>query len=65
MEVMTLGSKYTKCQKRATDKYMEDKHVLRVVTTKEKAEQIKEYAKPSVSAYINRLIDEDMKKGQE
>ena len=60
-----MGAKYTECQKKATEKYMKDKHVLRVVTTKEKAKQIKKYAKPNVNAYINRLIDEDMNKGQE
>lgn len=58
-----MGAKYTKGQKEATDKYMKDKHVFRVVVTKIKAEEIKNHAHPeSVNAYINRLIDEDMRK---
>ena len=61
-----MGGKYTPAQKAATDEYMKDKKTLRVIVPKSKAEIIKNYAKSkgeSVSAYVNRLIDEDMEKG--
>lgn len=59
-----MGKEYTEAQKRATSKYMEDRHTFRVVVTKEQEAQIKAHAKAlgeSVNAYINRLIEEDMK----
>ena len=51
-------------QARATAKYMEDKHTIRVVVTKEKAEEYKERAKEqgkSLNQYIIDLIENDIK----
>lgn len=52
-------------QARATAKYMEDKHTIRVVVTKEKAEEYKERAKEkgkSLNQYIIDLIENDIEK---
>lgn len=51
-------------QARATAKYMENKHTIRVVVTKEKAEEYKERAKKqekSLNQYIIDLIENDIK----
>ena len=51
-------------QARATAKYMEDKHTIRVVVTKEKAEEYKERAKEqekSLNQYIVDLLENDIK----
>lgn len=57
-----MKNNYTIAQKNATKKYMQDKHVLRVVVTKEKADLVRKQAAPlSISAYINKLIDNDIK----
>lgn len=58
-----MGREYTEAQKRATSKYMEDKHTFRVVVTKEQEEQIKAHAKAhgeSVNEFIKRAINETM-----
>ena len=43
-----MGSKYTEAQKRATANYMEDKHTIRVVVTKEEADRYKKQQKKKV-----------------
>lgn len=54
----------TPAQKKAQQKYMEQFAIARVRMSREKHEAVQEIAAAngeSVSGYINRLIDEDMK----
>lgn len=56
-----MGAKYTKGQAEATAKYMQDKHTIRVVTPKEKAEEYKEEASAadkSLNQFIVDCVDE-------
>lgn len=60
-----MGAKYTAAQRAATDKYMKNKKTLRVIVTDERKMIIEEHAKSineSVSSFINRAIDEAMKR---
>jgi predicted HicB family RNase H-like nuclease len=52
-----MGAKYTVSQQKATEKYMHDKHVLRVVVSKEKAEAYKKIAKDSNKSLNQFVID--------
>lgn len=55
-----MGKVYTEAQKKATAKFMADKHTIRVVVTKEKANQYKAKAKAegkSLNQYIIDLIE--------
>lgn len=65
-----MGRQYTEAQARASKEYMKKNTVLRVVVSKERKEIIEEHAKAngeSMSAFINRAIDEMMEreKGRE
>lgn len=51
-----MGAEYTKAQAAASEKYMKDKHVIRVVTTKEKAEEYKRRAKEEGFSSLNKFI---------
>ena len=50
-----MGSKYTPGQAKATAKYMEDKHTIRVVVSKDKAEEYKKLA-ASAGKSLNQFI---------
>ncbi len=52
-----MGSKYTESQKIATEKYMKDKHTIRVVVTKEKAAEYKALAEFSGKSLNQYIID--------
>lgn len=52
-----MGAKYTEGQARATEKYMSDKHTIRVVVTKEKAEEYKKLAADAGKS-LNQFIIE-------
>ena len=52
-----MGAKYTKGQAAATAKYMQDKHMIRVVVTQEKAEKYKEFAQQSGKSLNQFIID--------
>ena len=60
--------KTTKAQQKAVQKYVQNNYDRIVLTMpKGKKDKIKEYAESkgeSVNGYINRLIDEDMMKGE-
>ena len=47
-----MGSKYTEAQKRATANYMEDKHTIRVVVTKEEADRYKKNSKRKRLSFV-------------
>ena len=59
-----MGVKYTEAQKRATANYMEDKHTIRVVVTKEDADRYKKTAEergyPSLNKFIIDCIEKEM-----
>ena len=57
-----MGSKYTEAQKRATANYMEDKHTIRVVVTKEEADNYKKVAKERGYTSLNKFIIDCIKK---
>lgn len=50
-----LGSKYTERQAAATAKYMKNKHTIRVVVSKEKADEYKAEAK-AVGKSLNQFV---------
>lgn len=52
-----MGNKYTEAQKKATAKFMEDKHTIRVVVTKRKAEEYKAKAKSEGKSLNQYIID--------
>lgn len=52
-----MGAKYTVAQKKATDEYMKDKHVIRVITTKEKASEYKKDAETEGKSLSQFMID--------
>lgn len=52
-----MGAKYTKGQAAATAKYMQDKHVIRVVVSQDKADQYKEFARRSGKSLNQFIID--------
>ena len=60
-----MGRQYTEAQAKASREYMKKNTVLRVVVSKERKEIIEEYAKAngeSMSAFINRAINETMER---
>ena len=61
-ERCNMGSKYTEAQKRATANYMEDKHTIRVVVTKEEADRYKKAAKEKGYPSLNKFIIDCIKK---
>lgn len=52
-----MGSKYTESQKIATEKYMKDKHTIRLVVTKEKAAEYKALAKAEGKSLNKFIVD--------
>lgn len=52
-----MGRKYTKGQADATANYMKDKHTIRVVVTKEKAEEYKAAARAEGKSLNQFIID--------
>ena len=55
-----MGNKYTEAQKKATAKFMADKHTIRVVVTKSKADEYKAKADvlgKSLNQYIIDCIE--------
>ena len=52
-----MGREYTEAQKKATAKFMEDKHTIRVVVTKSKAEEYKAKAKSEGKSLNQYIID--------
>ena len=61
-----MGSKYTEAQNKATQRYLKKAYDdIRVRVPKGKKEEIREHAEKrgeSVNGFINRAIDETMKK---
>lgn len=57
-----MGAKYTEGQARATANYMKDKHTIRVIVTKEKADEYKKVAE-SKGVSLNRFIIDCIEKG--
>ena len=59
-----MGKRYTEAQKRATANYMEDKHTIRVVVSKEDADRYKRIAAekgyPSLNKFIIDCIEKEM-----
>lgn len=63
-----MGRKYTEAQKRATAEYMKDKSTIRAVVTLERKAFIETHASArgeSVSEFVNRAIDEAIKRDKE
>ena len=63
-----MGGKYTEAQKNATKEYMKNKKTIRVIVTEDRHKKIQEYSDSigeSMSAFINRAIDETMKNDKE
>ena len=52
-----MGAKYTESQKKATAKFMEDKHVIRVVVKKNKADEYKAKAEAEGKSLNQYIID--------
>ena len=52
-----MGKKYTAGQAKATENYMKDKHTLRIVVTKEKADEYKMIAEESGKS-LNKFVIE-------
>ena len=52
-----MGKKYTEAQKKATAKFMADKHTIRVVVTKNKAEEYKTKAEAEGKSLNQYIID--------
>lgn len=59
-----MGRKYTEGQKNATANYMADKHTIRVVVTKEKADEYKKAAEASGKS-LNKFIIDCIEKGMD
>ena len=51
-----MGAKYTERQAAATAKYMQDKHTIRVVVSKEKADEYKAMAEAKGFSSLNQFI---------
>ena len=59
-----MGKKYTEAQARATAEYMKNKHTIRVVVSKEKAEEYKKLAAAegkSLNQYVIDCIEKNEK----
>lgn len=52
-----MGAKYTEGQKLAIANYMKDKHTIRVIVTKEKAEEYKKTAESEGKSLNKFIID--------
>lgn len=52
-----MGKRYTESQARATANYMAERHMIRVVVTKEKAEEYKEAARAEGKSLNQFIID--------
>lgn len=52
-----MGNKYTDAQKEATKRFMSDKHTIRVVVTKIKADEYKAKAKAEGKSLNQYIID--------
>lgn len=52
-----MGAKYTEGQKSATAKYMAERHTIRVVVTKDKAEEYKALATAEDKSLNQFIID--------
>lgn len=52
-----MGKIYTQAQAKATAHYMQDKHTIRVVVKKEKADQYKELASDAGKSLNQFIID--------
>ena len=52
-----MGAKYTKGQAKATASYMKDKHTIRVVVTKAKADEYKALANKQGKSLNKFIID--------
>lgn len=52
-----MGAKYTKGQAAAATRYMEDKHVIRVVVSKQKASEYKKAAEAEGKSLNQFIID--------
>lgn len=52
-----MGKIYTRAQAKATAHYMQDKHTIRVVVTKEKADQYKGLASDAGKSLNQFIID--------
>ena len=52
-----MGAKYTESQKKAAAKFMADKHTIRVVVTKSKADEYKAKAKAEGKSLNQYIID--------
>lgn len=52
-----MGSKYTEGQKNATARYMADRHTIRVVVTKKKADEYKAMAQAEGKSLNQFIID--------
>ena len=59
-----MGGKYTEAQKKATNEYMKKMHTIKVVVTKEKADEYKMLAKAEGKS-LNQFIIDCIEKGQE
>lgn len=57
-----MGRKYTAGQARATANYMADKHTIRVVVTKQKADEYKQAAADQDKS-LNQFIIDCIEKG--
>lgn len=58
-----MGAKYTKGQAAATAEYMKNKHTIRVVVTKEKADEYKAAAEANGFPSLNKFIIDCVEKG--
>ena len=60
-----MRGKYSESQRLATEKYMQDKHVIRVVVAKTKADEYKELAAAagkSLNQYIIDILEDHIKR---
>lgn len=58
-----MGAEYTESQIKATKKYMENMHTIKVVVTKEKADEYKNFAKEKSFSSLNKFIIDCIEKG--
>lgn len=58
-----MGNKYTEAQKKATAKFMADKHTIRVVVTKSKAYEYKAKAEEKGYKSLNQYIIDCIERG--
>ena len=57
-----MGNKYTEAQKKATAKFMADKHTIRVVVPKSKADEYKAKA-DALGKSLNQFIIDCIERG--